>query len=413
VLETLKNREKANLLQAIDDPGYRASSELTRQLYPPEHPNYATELEKLIAGLDPLSAGDLAEFHAEHYGPASMRLVFAGDIDFEQLKAAVAIAFEDWEGGVAYPAEHPPQQPNAGSRERIRIADKPSVSVHYGHNTGLQRTDPDYLPFMVGNYILGGSFHSRLMQEVRKRRGLTYNIRSAHRGDILTPGHWSLNASFGPAMLEQGLTATESVIETWAAEGVSEEEVASAIQTLTGSYLVGLSNTTTIAGQLHSFLQRGYPPEYIDAYPAKLRELDADQVNRAIRDYFDPAAIRSVIAGSFKRAGAARAAENSRKVTVRLDAPNPAWQLEIEGVYAAPDQLIAVSRLTRREDVAAAQVITTLSDSLTLPENDERPVQHYILGKTWNWGDSEDYEFIDSLDAIATELDAAKQIYPE
>lgn len=413
VLETLKNREKSNLLQAIDDPGYRAGSQLTRQLYPPEHPNYTTELKSRIDGLDQLSAGDLKEFHARHYGPESMRLVFAGDIDFEQLKAALAIAFEDWEGGVAYPTEFPTQRANTENRAHIRIADKPSVSVRYGYNTGLQRTDSDYLAFMLGNYILGGSFHSRLMQKVRKERGLTYNIRSSHGGDILTPGHWSLQASFSPDLLEQGLAATESVIESWSAEGVSEDEVAAATQTLVGSYLVGLSNSATIAAQLHSFLLRGYPPEYIDAYPEKLRLLDADQVNRAIAQYFDPTALHSVIAGSFQKKQEARTTDAPRKITVQLDTPNNAWQLKIDRVYAAADHLIAVSRVSRKGDAIAAQVITSLSDSVTLPESDDRPVRHYILGKTWNWGESDDYIFIDSLDEIAAKLEAAEQIYPE
>ena len=49
---------------------------------------------------------------------------------------------------------------------------------------------------MIGNYILGGSFHSRLMTEVRKNRGLTYDIRARHQGDILTNGIGSYQPAF-------------------------------------------------------------------------------------------------------------------------------------------------------------------------------------------------------------------------
>lgn len=413
VLTSLKNRQKGSLLQAIDNPSYRASSGLARLLYPPEHPNYAEHLEELIADLDRLTAADLAAFHASHYGPASMRLVFAGDIDFEQLKAAVAIAFEGWEGGLRYPTDLPEQLPNAAQEERIPIADKTSVAVHYGYNTGLRRTDPDYLPFMLGNYILGGSFHSRLMQEVRRRQGLTYSIRTAHEGDIMSPGNWMLSASFSPAMLEQGIAATDAVLQDWHENGVSDAEVAAAIETLIGGYLVGLSTTTTVAGQMHSFLQRGYDPGYMDAYPALLRELTAAEVNRAIRQYFDPSALRRVAAGSFQTNAKAPDSNGDYSVAVRLDTPDSAWNIAIESVHTDGEALHVVSRLSRHEAAVAAQVITTVADSVRLKADPELPVKHYILGKSWSWGDNGPYAFIESIEAIQPTLDAAQQIYPK
>lgn len=413
VLESVKTRENAWLLQAIDDTGYRAGSEMARLLYPPEHPNYSQPLDVLIKGLEAISVDEIADFHADYYGPKSMRIVFAGDIDFEQLKAALAVAFDSWEGGADYPDKYPDPLPNQSGNTRIPIADKPSASVQFGYNTQLQRTDTDYLPFMVGNYILGGSFQSRLMQEVRKAQGLTYDIRSRHEGDILTPGNWILGASFAPSMLEKGLAASRAVFEAWHAEGVSKDEVAAAIQTLSGSYLVGLSTTSRVAAQVHSFLQRGYPAEYIDHYPDELRQLDAARVNQAIRKYFDPTAVQSVIAGSLESGPDEARLNSEQTIRLRLDAPDPSWQLNIEAVYQSDDALLVLSRLSRDQNTMAGQVITTLSDSIRLSEIPELPVRHYILGKQWNWGDTSKHDFIDSIDAIRGELDAAQQIYPE
>lgn len=300
VFETIKSRQEAGLLQAIDNPDYRSSAALSRLLYPPEHVNYSTPLETLIEELKATEAADLKAFHAKHYGPESMRLIFVGDIDFAELKAAVAEAFGGWDGGSQYPDLETKQRDHGSQSERIEIADKTSVSVRLGLNTRLQRTDEDYLPFMLGNYILGGSFHSRLMSEVRKERGLTYDIRSRHEGDIITPGNWVLTASFSPAQIDAGLAATQAVLEEWFAEGVSEAEVSAAIETLSGTYLVGLSTTSRVAGQVHSFMERGFPPEYIDAYPQKLTQLTAESVNDAIQTYFDPSQLAEVAAGSFQ-----------------------------------------------------------------------------------------------------------------
>lgn len=298
VFDNLKERTRANILRATHDPDYRASAAMTRLLYPKNHPNYNTPLEQQIQALDNTTVEDLRQFHKSYYGPASMTLVFAGDIDFDQLSAAIAAAFNDWQGGQAYPDNTPAVQPTLGQTLDIQIPDKTSVSLRLGQFTGLQRTDTDYLPFAIGNYILGGSFHSRLMTEIRVKQGLTYSIQSSHTGDILTPGHWNLAVSLSPENLEKGRAATVEVLRQWAKEGVTQEEVAAACTTLSGKYLVGLATTSAVAGQVHSFLKRGYPAQYIDTHPKKLAATTANQVNEAIRKYHDTETLAGVVAGS-------------------------------------------------------------------------------------------------------------------
>lgn len=417
VLETLKARLQASLLHASESPDYLSDAALSRILYAKGHPNYTAPIDTLIEDLMRTDISALQAFHAEHYGPQSMRLVFAGDIDFEQLSAAVETAFSNWSGGIDYREQVPSQQANAPTRESLRVDDKPSVSVRYGFNTGLQRTDEDYLPFMLGNYILGGSFHSRLMSEVRKERGLTYDIRSSHSGDILTPGHWTLSASFAPAMLDTGIQAADQVVQNWYHHGVSEDEVQAAIQTLTGSYLVRLSTTAAVAGQVHSFIQRGLSADYIDHYPSKLNNIDAAQVNHAIKHYLDPKQLTRVTAGSQQSKATSSAPESKPTVTgstvaVRLDAPDSGWTIQIKQVHQIGSTLAIISQLSHTGQ-AAAQTITTVADSITLPiATDELTLRHYILGKTWNWGESADYQFIDSLENLSPALSSGTQLYP-
>jgi len=410
VFETVRKRQVANLLLAVDDPSYRAGAQLSRLLYPQGHPNHNEALDSLIADTENTSVDALRNFHTDFYGPESMRLVFAGDIDFEQIKAAVASAFGGWEGGVAYPEKTPPQEENAPADERIEIADKTSVSVNFGFNTGLQRSDPEYLPFMIANYILGGSFNSRLMTEVRQNLGLTYAIYSSHLGDILTPGHWILVASFSPALLNQGLAATTRVLETWHAGGVTEKEVEAAVQTLTGSYLVGLSTTSRVAGQVHSFLQRGLDADYIDQYPVDLKAITLADVNAAIQTYMDPSKAKRVIAGSLGNE-AATFGPDSKNVRISIDTPNSAWRVKIEKIYRTPtDELLVLARLREAGDVAA-QVVTTVADSAKIPADLDLPVQYYVLGKTWDWGESDRYQFIASLSELSDSLENADLIY--
>ncbi len=410
VFETVRNRQKASLLQAVDNPGYRAGSQISRMLYPLAHPNRSEELDTLLADLERTQVEDLREFHQQYYGPESMRLVFAGDIDFEQIKAAVANAFDGWEGGVKHPENFPPQLENTREDERIFIADRTSVSVEYGYNTGLQRNQDAYLPFMLGNYILGGSFNSRLMSEIRKKRGLTYGIRSYHQGDLLTPGNWTLTASFSPDTLDKGLSATEEVLQAWHTNGVSEEETQAAIATLTGAYLVGLSTTNRVAAQIDSFLLRGMEPEYIDQYPLELREITASSVNQAIHQYLDPANAKRVVAGTLRNATSPSHQPKDNTVSVHLDTPNPSWRIQIEKIYKSGEELIAISRLTQTEPTADPGV-TAVADRVEIATDSNLPVRHYIIGKTWDWGDTGKYTYIESMDAFGNALDQAEVIY--
>ena len=106
MLTAQKQKAKAGLLQAMESTDYLADARISRMLYPEGHPNYQPALESLIASLESITVEDLKTFHSEHYGPESMRLVFAGDIRFDQLTAAVENAFSDWSGGKRLSGKH-------------------------------------------------------------------------------------------------------------------------------------------------------------------------------------------------------------------------------------------------------------------------------------------------------------------
>lgn len=214
-------------------------------------------------------------------------------------------------------------------------------------------------------------------------------------------------------MLQDGIEATHEVVQNWFEHGVTEEEVQAAIETLTGSYIVGLSTTGSVAGQVHSFMQRGFAPEYIDEYPLRVRTLTAADVNRAIQKYFDPAKLIEVAAGSLAKAPAAKENESTQiPVTVRLDTPDAAWQVQIVKIYRTQESIVAISQLKREADVMGAQVISTVADTVEIDSQwADLPVRHYILGKTWEWGDTGEYSFIESSEAFGQALDQAELLF--
>ena len=410
VLSNLKEQYKSYLLQYENDTDYMSESLLSESLYPKIHPNHALGLDKLRASLEAIEVADIVEFHKEHYGKQSLKLVFSGDIDYRSLRKGIKKSFGKWDAGAAYKEVPKDNSASLKSDTIIRhfIPDKSSVSVKMGCQTSLKRSDPDYIPFSVANYILGGTGNARLMQSVRKEKGLTYGVYSYHTGDIKTTGHWALQASFSPDLLDKGMRAINEVLVEWHTNGVSEKEVHDAIETLKGRYVVGLSNTGAVAEQIHSFLQRGFPPLYIDVYPQALDALTPDRVNQAIKKYFDPSLITTVQSGSLNNLEAHKA---KKPITLSFEVPDPSWKVQISQVFESKDTLIVIAHLDNLNTVNP-QVITRISDTVYLDSaKNKKPVRFYILGKKWNWiPEIQNAQFIKDLTEIQSALDKASAL---
>ena len=380
VFNNLKTQYEAYFLDLETSTEFKASTLLSQNLYPKDHPNYQHSLDELQKSLKAITVEDLKAFHKKHYGNKNMKIVFAGDIDSSQIQRGLRNHFSIWNAKKG--TDPAPSESKVASQERINyfIPDKTSVSVHMGTRTFLKRDNPDYVPFSVANYILGGSFNSRLMKSIRQEQGLTYSIHSFHEGDIFTSGNWGLEASFSPELLEQGLNATKKEIENWNQFGVTEEEVSQAIETIKGKYLVGLSQSSTVARQIHSFILRGFSPFYIDIYPKLLNMVSKNQVNEIIKKYFDPDSIVTVTSGTFYK-------DNSilKDINIELEVPNPAWTVQITDLYENSEALIVIAKVNSRASISS-QVITRISDTVSAKVQDpNKPIKYYILGKKWSW----------------------------
>jgi hypothetical protein len=144
----------------------------------------------------------------------------------------------------------------------------------------------------------------------------------------------------------------------------------------------------------------------------RLRKISTEQVNTAIRRYFDPEALIEVAAGSLAKSETTKIAEAvTTPITIRLDAPNAAWRIQIEAIYQTKENIVVISRLDRG-DAMAAQVISTVSDTVEIDSaSAELPVKHYVIGKTWDWGDTGEYTRIDGMEAIHKSVDQAEILF--
>ncbi|MBD0825474.1 M16 family metallopeptidase [Aestuariibaculum marinum] len=299
----LKEQSINNMKNGLTDPGTQGSIALSQAIYPKGHPNYESDIETTIKQIEAATIDDLKAFHRKYFGTAGMHLVAVGDIDTKNLYGALKTNFSRWNGGTSGKGMfNEPSTANALT-EVVTIPKKPSAELFIGKYTGIERNDDDYIPFFIGNTVLGGGFSGRLMQTVRDRDGLTYGIYAGHTGHNMAGGFWSVNASFNPSLFQKGLDATMIEIKNWIENGITKEELEHCKNNITGSFKVGMATTSGLSSTLLSFLQSGKTPEYLDQYPKDVEAVTLLQVNQAIKKYVDLDKLTIIKSGSLNQQG--------------------------------------------------------------------------------------------------------------
>jgi zinc protease len=198
------------------------------------------------------------------------------------------------------PRQGPPLPPVATAEAPGTVTvidlDIPQSVVTFGH-AGIARDDPDFIPAFVLDHILGGGgFGSRLTEEIRERRGLTYGIST-----------WLAPNDFGWLYLGGFSSANDRVAEAldlvraeWgriAAEGVTEAELDAAKRYLTGAYALRFDGNARIAGQLLGLQNAGLDRGYVNRRNDLVEAVSLDDIRRVADRLIDPEALTFVVVG--------------------------------------------------------------------------------------------------------------------
>lgn len=298
-------QEAGSVQRSMESTREQAAAALSRQLYDENHPNYTPEPSQQLRTLQSITPEAIQSFHQEHVGATEFILVFVGDLDEDVIVNAVHDCFADWEPHEATPQFSIEGKEGEPSEVDMPMPDKDSVDVRFGHTLPIRRDDDAYIPLYVGNYILGGNFSARLMATIRDEMGLTYGINAGLNG-VATEheGHWRIGVTLSQENLSRGVEATRQEIARFVKDGASADELDDKKTTITGSFKVGLASTGGLAGTLLRNAERGFEVAYLDQFPERVRGLSLQEVNEAVRRYFDPEALHVARAGQIEAAHA-------------------------------------------------------------------------------------------------------------
>ena len=274
VFEREKARTIAALKEAMTRPDTIASRAFWAALYP-QHPyGRHTTPESLTR----ITKDDLERFYRTHYRAGGAVVNIVGDLTRAEAEAVATALTASLPSGRG-PGLQGHVELQAG--KELRLA-HPAAQAHVLIGLpALRRGDPDFFPLQVGNYTLGGGgFVSRLMREVREKRGFAYSVYSGFVPlEQLGPFQISLQTSKEQA--NEALRVVRDVVSGFMADGPSEDELRAAKQYLSGSFPLRLDNNRKLLDNVAVIGFYGLPLDYLDSYVDKVEQVTAADVRAA------------------------------------------------------------------------------------------------------------------------------------
>lgn len=290
-VERVRKQVLAGLREDETNPRRIAARAFAKSAYG-DHPG-ARPTEGTLETVADLTRDDILAAHRRDFVRDRLTVGVVGDITPEELGPILDRLF----GGL--PESGPPLPPEAeihDAKETVVIPfDTPQSVARFGH-VGIDRQDPDFLAAYVVNHILGGGGQSRLNEEVRVKRGLTYGIQTVLLSDPLGSLYLGVFASANEKMGE----AVDIVRQQWAKmaeNGVTAEELENAKKYLTGAYPLRFTSNGGIASMLVGMQIAGLSTDYVKKRNDMVNALTLEEVNRVARDLLKPDQLRVVVVG--------------------------------------------------------------------------------------------------------------------
>jgi predicted Zn-dependent peptidase len=247
--------------------------------------------------------------------PGNITLIVVGDVTPGALMPKLEKAFGAWKGKAVVP---PPLPPISQIKEKfLTLVDKPGAaqSVIMIGRVGVPRLTEDYFPIVVMNTILGGSFSSRLNQNLREKHGYTYGASSGFDFRPLA-GPFVARSSVQTAVTDKSLE--EFMIELKGIlEEVPEEEIARARNYLALGYPGDFQTVGQIAGQLEELVVYNLPDDYFNRYISRILAVTKEQVRKAAQKYIVTENLAFIVVGDRKEIEEGVSALNLAPMTTR------------------------------------------------------------------------------------------------
>ncbi|HMK50475.1 MAG TPA: pitrilysin family protein [Thermodesulfovibrionales bacterium] len=299
-IERKKAQITGSLRQREEEPGFLAERAFRKEVFG-EHA-YGRLIEGSPETLKSIGRDDLVRFHKDYFLPNNSILAVVGDVTAEELSGLLKNFLGGWEPGALLPPAA--KSPEAlGTKHVIKIEkDLTQANILLG-NIGISRDNSDYYAVSVMNYILGGGgFSSRMMQSIRDKMGLAYDVHSFFASYKYT-GFFQVGLQTRNESANTAIAEMIKQIEKMKTEEVSDEELSEAKAYLTGSFPRRLDTNKKIADFLASIEFFNLGLDFDKKYPDYINAVTKRDVLRVAKKYLNPEAGVLVVVADQKKAG--------------------------------------------------------------------------------------------------------------
>lgn len=278
-------RYKAQLLTSLtakqQSPAAVASEHFWQLLYG-QHP-YAHASSGRIETVKQLTETDLRAFYQQYYTAQNATVAIVGQVD-RATAEALAIQLVDGLATGSKVADLPVVQAETSTQFVAFPATQTQVMLG---QLGVNRADEDYIPLYIANHILGGSgFASRLMEEVREKRGLVYGVSSALI-PMAQQGPWMVSLQTATDNATEALQVVKETLSGML-QPISEAELTEHKDNIIGSFALEVDSNKEIVSYLAMMGFYNLPLDWLATFPEKVAQVDVAQLNEVIQRRLQP-----------------------------------------------------------------------------------------------------------------------------
>jgi zinc protease len=291
--ERVRNQILLGLQDEEQDPEQIAFDNWRKHIFG-THP-YGRNGHGTQEGIRAVSADDLRERKEEVFTRDKLLVVAVGDLNAATLGSLLDKTFAALPA-VGKPIEVPEAAIADGPSVNVIDRDIPQSVIQFGH-AGIKRQDPDFIAAYVMNDILGGSgFGSRLTDEIREKRGLSYSVYTQLypllNGAAFLGGAATRNDRAG-----ETIELIRSELKRFATEGPTPQELADARTYLTGSYALRFDTNRKIAEQLLAIREQDLGIDYVEKRNSLIEAITLEDIKRVARRLIDADSLIVTIVG--------------------------------------------------------------------------------------------------------------------
>ncbi len=282
--EELEREQKQRLadLEALkEDPGSVADRVFTKTVYG----SHAYGRKASKASLTSLTRDYLVEFYQQHFVPNNSILVVVGDFDSREMLSKVTSKFSAWKQGERN--QHTLSLPQTLHGRTVLLVNKPDATqtqIRIG-NIGIDVKNPDNFAIEVASGLFGGGFTSRLEDELRVKRSLTYGVGSGFSSNLFG-GTYSISTFTKNETVGKTADVVLEELKKFRDQGARNDEVVKAQNYLAGGFARGLQRPEALAASITDIELYGYPSDYLSTYIQKLKAVTPGDVQRIAKQYF-------------------------------------------------------------------------------------------------------------------------------